>query len=164
LLARFANAYLFNILLLKRIKHELLELNKWTVNMHATNCIFNLRYWNGNDKIVVCLMLKRYAVRKNVKIWSYVVRMRKKRSSRYAKGEGVHHISLLLINSFNKTEASNFPKHLRLLGAFHFSKINYICQVSLCFKSIHSIANEHCFTFLFTFWGLKWIYNAPTPA
>jgi len=50
LLARFAHAYLFNSLLLKRIKHELLEWNYWTVHMHATNCIVNLRHRNRRQK------------------------------------------------------------------------------------------------------------------
>jgi len=113
-------------MLLKRIKHELLESNNGTVNMHATNCIFNLRYKNGNDKNVVCLILKRYAVRKKFKIWWYVVGMRK--IKKYAVRKGGGGSPSFIYYSFNKTEASNFPKHLCLLGAFPFFQINYICQ------------------------------------
>ena len=86
LLARHAHAYLFNILLLQRIKHEMLESNNWTVHMHATNCIFNLRHSNGNDKNVVCLILKRYTMG-NFKTWSYAVHRPK--IKKYAKGKGV---------------------------------------------------------------------------
>jgi len=86
---RFAcsvDAHLLNIMLLQGIKHEVLESKNWTVHMHATNCIFNLRHRNENDKNVVCLILKRYAVG-NFKIWPHAVHRPK--IKKYAVREGV---------------------------------------------------------------------------
>ena len=78
------------------------------MHMHAKNCIFNLRHRNGNDKNVVCLILKRHAVG-NFKIWSYAVHRHKKYTVRKGEGRGVHPLSLPLINSLKKTELANFP-------------------------------------------------------
>ena len=63
----------------------LLESNNWTVHMHATNCIFNRRHRNGNEKTL-------YAVR-NFKIWSYVEQASNKEVRQYARGGG-HPLSL----------------------------------------------------------------------
>ena len=57
------------------------------LNVHATNCIFNLRHRIGNVKNVVCLILKRYAVG-NFKIWSYAVHRPKKEVRSTQRGRG----------------------------------------------------------------------------
>ena len=65
----------------------MLEPNNWTVRMHAPYCIFNLRHRNGNDKNVVCLILKQYAVG-NFKIWLYAVHRPTIKKYAVRKGEG----------------------------------------------------------------------------
>ena len=100
----------------------MLESNNWTVHRHVPNCIFNLRHRNGNDKNVVCLFLKRYAVG-NLKVWSYAVHRPKIKKYAVRKGEGGHPLSLSLINSLNETEAANCPCIYAFYGRSPFLRL-----------------------------------------